>query len=38
MLETSNFNESKFYNDEFIFLYDYQRKVVEDKNSTMIVN
>ncbi|MBD5589178.1 DEAD/DEAH box helicase family protein [Clostridium botulinum] len=38
MLETSNFNESKFYNDEFTFLYDYQRKVVEDKNSTVIVN
>ncbi|MBN3351961.1 hypothetical protein CF086_16835 [Clostridium botulinum] len=38
MLERSSFNESKFDNDEFTFLYDYQRKVVEDKNSTVIVN
>ncbi|HCL4454991.1 TPA: hypothetical protein N2D10_003014 [Clostridium botulinum] len=38
MTKINKFNESKFYNDEFSFLYDYQRKVIEDKNSTIIVN
>lgn len=38
MTKINEFNESKFYNDEFSFLYDYQKKAVEDENSTVIVN